>query len=110
MNIALPYLSGISVELGKLVKILLTNTDLEACSRHQAGKVNVLNLYLLKVMVAIETESIDNAITAGLPSTVAGVPSHYVSTQVPATDDEQLSTTSFLNNLAQQQVKNVLNL
>ena len=59
-------------------------------------------------MVAIETESVDNAITAGLPGTVAGVPSHYVSAQVPATDDEQLSTTSFLNNLAQQQVKNVL--
>ena len=59
-------------------------------------------------MVAIETESIDNAITAGLPSTVAGVPSHYVSAQVPATDDEQLSTTSFLNNLAQQQVTTAL--
>ena len=55
-------------------------------------------------MVAIETESIDNAITAGLPSTVAGVPSHYVPAQVSATDDEQLSATSFLSNLAQQQV------
>ena len=55
-------------------------------------------------MVAIETESIDNAITAGLPSTVAGVPSHYVPAQISATDDEQLSATSFLSNLAQQQV------
>ena len=60
----------------------------------------------MQVMVAIETESIDNAITAGLPSTVAGVPSHYVPAQVPATDDEQLSATSLLSNLAQQQVEN----
>ena len=45
-------------------------------------------------MVAIETESIDSAITAGLPSTVAGVPSHYVPAQVSATADEQLSATS----------------
>ena len=57
-------------------------------------------------MVAIETETVDNAITAGLPSTVASLPSHYVSAQVSTTDDEQLSATSFLNTLTQQQVRN----
>ncbi len=56
-------------------------------------------------MVAIETESIDNAITAGLPAVVPGVPSHYMPpNHLPATDDEQLSA-AFLNNIAQQQVQ-----
>ncbi len=52
----------------------------------------------------MDTESIQGAITAPLPPCVPGLPHYVAPGQTPATDDEQLSEASFLNNLYQQQV------
>ncbi len=57
---------------------------------------------MFQVMVSLDTESVQNALTASMPALIPGLGHNFTQPQPPTTDDEQLSEANLLNNLAQQ--------